>query len=100
MYTTLALLVIGTIVAVVVVITIKSSKDIGRGEVIYINPTLALPSMILSMMDRERLVIKEEIEKCALQRNATFDKIEKNYPRYLALNWILNLDKMQVKSES
>ncbi|KAL7466318.1 hypothetical protein ACHAXS_006619, partial [Conticribra weissflogii] len=44
--------------------------------------------------------IKEKLEGQVLQRNSTFSEMDTMDPRYLALDWILNLDEMNLDSSA
>ena len=53
---------------------------------------------ISPVVERENSGIKAYIEAHMLQLNATSDAIGENDPRYLALQWILHIDKLQLQS--
>ena len=49
--------------------------------------------------DRDDSGIQEQIESTVLQRSASFDSMDENDPRYLALDWILYTDQRQLTTD-
>jgi hypothetical protein len=89
----MSLLVITIIVALVVVFSTKKRKEeVVQQQVIYVTEVPTLPPTT----DREALGINNMIEENVLQRNATFHGMVKDDPRWLALDWILHKDGMQL----
>lgn len=64
-------------------------------EIIVSRPT----SPPLQLADRDTMLIKEKIENTVLQRNASFDNMEEDDHRYLALDWIVNIDQRKLTAE-
>eukprot|EP00804_Cyclotella_cryptica_P003742 CCRYP_008909-RA/>CCRYP_008909-RA protein AED:0.31 eAED:0.06 QI:0/1/0.6/1/1/1/5/0/1068 len=94
LYTSMSLLLITIIIALVVVYSTKKGKEeVTQQEVIYITEAPTLPPTT----DREALGIDTKIEEDVLQRRATFHDMEKDDPRWLALDWILHKDGMQLE---
>jgi hypothetical protein len=88
-YTALSLLVVSMIVALGVVFALKNrpvQDDAYLNQSVTIKPTSY----------RESLGIQEMIEDYALERNKRFQHMKATDPEYLALNWILHDDKMQL----
>ena len=93
LYTVVSLLVITIVTALAVVYSTKKGKeDIVPGEVIYVTEAPTAPPTT----DREALGINDLIEEKVLQRNARFRTMEKDDPRWLAMDWILHKDEMQL----
>eukprot|EP00970_Alexandrium_tamarense_P015149 scaffold4733_cov170-Alexandrium_tamarense.AAC.63 len=96
-YTALALLIIAVIVSVAVIYATKpSQKEVVVVEEVTLEPTES-PTLPPTTY-RDVSGIKELIEDGVLQRDATFDGMDKLVdPRYLALDWILHKDEMQLE---
>ncbi|KAL7478569.1 hypothetical protein ACHAW6_004325 [Cyclotella cf. meneghiniana] len=99
LYTCIALVIVMSVVVVVVVYITKSAKgdEIVNLSVDYTPPPTAAPTLAPTT-DREASGIKEQIETGVLQRGVTFQDLDKNDPRWLALDWILFNDQMQLQS--
>ena len=99
-YTCLALSIVIAVVVVVVVYITKSAKEPEINEQ-YTNiedyPTVSPTSSPTT--NREASGIKEQIEAGVLQRSVNFTSLEKSDPRYLALDWILHYDNLQLESD-
>ena len=99
-YTCLALSIVIAVVVVVVVYITKSAKEPEINEQ-YTNiedyPTASPTSSPTT--NREASGIKEQIEAGVLQRSVNFTSLEKSDPRYLALDWILHYDNLQLESD-
>eukprot|EP00956_Cyclotella_meneghiniana_P025586 scaffold53588_cov59-Cyclotella_meneghiniana.AAC.8 len=90
-YTAIALLIIGAVIAVIVVFAVKSEPPIHDDPVVEVTaPPTMKPTTV-----RERQ-IRERIEEYALTRNVSFNDIDVSDPRRLALDWILYDDGMQL----
>jgi len=105
-YTCLALSIVIAVVAIVVVYVTKSAKgdEVTNETVLWDNPTGAPTPAPIS--DREMSGIIEQIEAGVLQRTegglVNFTHIKKTNlldPRYLALDWILHHDELQLESD-
>ena len=105
-YTCLALSIVIAVVAIVVVYVAKSAKgdEVTNETIIWDNPTGAPTPAPIS--DREMSGIIEQIEAGVLQRTegglVNFTHIKKTNlmdPRYLALDWILHHDELQLESD-
>ncbi|KAL7478333.1 hypothetical protein ACHAW6_004102 [Cyclotella cf. meneghiniana] len=93
LYTSMSLLMITIIVALVVVYSTKKRKEeVAQQQVIYVTEVPTLPPTT----DREALGLNNMIEEYVLQSNATFHGMAKDDPRWLALDWILHKDGMQL----
>lgn len=71
--------------------SVSNKEDLNQG---VSRPTRAPNSPPL-----DRSGIQEQIENNVLQRNAVFEDMDINDPRYLALDWILNKDKMLLATD-
>lgn len=89
--TALTLLITGAIIAIGVVF---SSKPTIEEYVVAQSPTMKPTTY------RESLGIQDLIEKNVLRRNLTFNDIDAIDPRYLALDWILHEDRLQLTADS
>lgn len=99
-YTCLALMVVVAVVAVVVVYVTKSAKgtEVTEVEQLWegdpsVSPTAAPTT------NREASGIKEQVEAGILQRGANFTGMDRRDPRYMALEWILHADQLQLDSD-
>ena len=98
-YSCIALVIILSVTVVVVVYITKSAKadEIVSLNVDYTPPPTTSPTPAPTT-NREASGIKEQIEAGVLQRGVTFQDLEKDDPRWLALDWILFRDQMQLQS--
>jgi len=99
-YTCLALSVVIAVVTVVVIYVTKSAKgaDIQNQEQLWDGDPSASPTMPPSS-NREASGIREQVEAGILQRGVNFTDMDKSDPRYLALEWILHADELQLDSD-
>jgi len=99
-YTCMALIVVVAVVSVVVVYVTKSAKGTEVNEQFVMATELPTRSPTKApQSDREQAGIIEQIEAGVLQRGANFSVIERDDPRFLALDWILHYDQMQLESD-
>lgn len=99
-YSCIAFVIILSVSVVVVVYITKSTKadEIVNVNVDYTPPPTASPT-VAPTTDREASGIKEQIEAGVLQRGVTFQDLDKETdPRWMALDWILFKDMMQLQS--
>ena len=93
-YTALSLLLFTIIVSLVVVYSTKKGKEeAAQKQVVFV--TLAPTPR--QTTDREALGINDLIQEKVLQNDATFDSMDEDDPRLLALDWILHKDEMQLE---
>ena len=84
-YTAIALLIIGAVIAVIVVFAVKPKPTIHDDPVVEVpSPPTMKPTTV-----RERQ-IRERIEEYVLMRNVLFVDMDNLDPRKLALDWILD----------
>lgn len=86
----LTFLLAGVIIAVSVVYAPRNQQQDG---IVSQKPTMKPTSY------RESLGIQELIEEKVLERNVTFSDMNMDDPRYLALDWILHNDKLQLTTD-
>mmetsp|Transcript_12391 Transcript_12391/g.26946 ORF Transcript_12391/g.26946 Transcript_12391/m.26946 type:complete len:675 (-) Transcript_12391:1237-3261(-) len=99
-YTCIALIVVVAVVGVVVVYVTKSAKGTQiNDQFIAATPEPTRSPTKSPVTDREQAGIIEQIEAGVLQRGANFSVIERDDPRFLALDWILHYDQMQLESD-
>ncbi|KAL7504037.1 hypothetical protein ACHAXN_002318 [Cyclotella atomus] len=99
-YSCIALVIILSVTVVVAVYITKSTKadEIVNLNVDYTPPPTTSPTSAPTT-NREASGIKEQIEAGVLQRGVTFQDLDKKKdPRWLALDWILFKDQMQLQS--
>lgn len=92
-YSAFALLIICSAAVIAVIYITKRTKES------FANPEKSYGTLIPTLpptTERDVYGIKEEIESHVLMRNVTFENMTDNDPRYLALEWILHKDSMQV----
>eukprot|EP00804_Cyclotella_cryptica_P001422 CCRYP_003667-RA/>CCRYP_003667-RA protein AED:0.04 eAED:0.04 QI:712/0.66/0.75/1/1/1/4/361/461 len=92
LYTSISLIVVSMIVAVGVVF---AAKKRAVQDDTFLNEQ-ALSATIKPTSYRVSLGIQEMIEENVLERNKRFQHMKATDPEYLALNWILHDDKMQL----
>mmetsp|Transcript_47591 Transcript_47591/g.101133 ORF Transcript_47591/g.101133 Transcript_47591/m.101133 type:complete len:690 (-) Transcript_47591:233-2302(-) len=99
-YTCMAFMVVIAVVVVVVVYTTKSAKgtETTEVEVLVNGPPSGTPTSAPTT-NREASGIREQVEAGILQRGANFSTIPETDPRYLALDWILHYDQLQLDSD-
>ncbi|KAL7544007.1 hypothetical protein ACHAXR_013414 [Thalassiosira sp. AJA248-18] len=99
-YTCMALMVVIAVVVVVVVYATKSAKDptIIDEELLYGGAPTGVPTPS-PLTNRETSGVKEQIEAGVLQRGVNFTGMDESDPRYLALDWILHYDQLQLDSD-
>lgn len=99
-YTCLAFSMVVAVVAVVVIYVTKSAKGADITEVSKLwdgDPSTSPTAPPTS--NREASGIREQIEAGILQRGVNFTDMPENDPRYLALDWILHDDQLQLDSD-
>ena len=99
-YTCIALIVVVAVVGVVVVYVTKSAKGTEvNDQFVKATPPPSQSPTKAPTTDREQSGIIEQIQAGVLQRGANFSVIERDDPRFLALDWILHYDQMQLESD-
>jgi hypothetical protein len=98
-YSCIALVIILSVSVIVVVYITKSTKadEIVNLNVDYTPPPSRSPTLAPTT-NREASGIKEQIQEGVLQRGVKFEELDKKDPRWLALDWILFKDMMQLQS--
>ena len=99
-YTCIALIIVVSVISIVVVYITKSAKgdDITNETVLWGGAPTVSPT-VAPTTNRMASGIDKQIEAGVLQRDITFKNISKSDPRYLALDWILHYDELQLESD-
>eukprot|EP00578_Thalassiosira_sp_NH16_P004772 CAMPEP_0181134596 /NCGR_PEP_ID=MMETSP1071-20121207/32172_1 /TAXON_ID=35127 /ORGANISM="Thalassiosira sp., Strain NH16" /LENGTH=728 /DNA_ID=CAMNT_0023221125 /DNA_START=39 /DNA_END=2225 /DNA_ORIENTATION=- len=99
-YTCLAMSIVVAVAVVVAVYVTKSAKgaDVTDIETLWDGDPTQSPSAPPTT-DREASGIREQIEAGVLSRGVNFTDMDREDPRYLALDWILHADQLQLDSD-
>ena len=99
-YTCIALIIVVSVISLVVVYITKSAKgdEITNDTVLWGGAPTVSPT-VAPTTNRMASGIDKQIEAGVLQRDITFKNISKSDPRYLALDWILHYDELQLESD-
>mmetsp|Transcript_31133 Transcript_31133/g.56483 ORF Transcript_31133/g.56483 Transcript_31133/m.56483 type:complete len:687 (+) Transcript_31133:111-2171(+) len=99
-YTCMAFMIVIAVIVVVVVSVTKSAKGTATIDVeLLVNGTPTMTPTLPPTSNREASGIREQIEFGVLQRGVNFTGMDKGDPRYMALDWILHADQLQLDSD-
>lgn len=99
-YSCMAMLVIIAVVVVVVVYVTKSAKEpVVNTKDVYAGSFPSMSPTSNPVTNREMSGIIQQVEAGILQRGANFTDMDLDDPRYLALDWILHHDQLQLDSD-